>query len=169
LKSFFAKLLGNGLVTVTIAIGVGLLAMLGLLKGYEAIWGEGETSSVAVNEDVLPPGPEDQGAVVDSLPLRCIPAAILDVKTKKPLGYFFVDLAVAVSGPENYSAVEEKLGDLKFDYSKILETQGAGSPEEPGRVDYGRLSDMFLKMARDDYGLEGIQEVTVKAAKGCAS
>lgn len=165
IRTFFAKLLSNGLVTATIALGVGILGMLALLKGYDAIWGEGPTSSVAVNEIALPDDSAEEGPE-KTLYVRGFPVPFLDQADGKPIGYVWVTVAVKVAGDDAYQALSDGLDPLLESFTETLAKDGAGRRDEPGIVDYDRLAKTFLTLARDGQGLQGIRQVTVSADEG---
>lgn len=165
MKNFFLNLMDKGFFSIGLALGAGILVMVGVIQAYDYLWGTGPTEAVVKNpvERALISGAVE--GPVQTLHIRRVPGPFLGRDGSKILGFVFLDVAVEIAGEEQFSAASENLDTLMARFSEHLKTTGVGRSDLPGEVDYDRLAKTFLTMARDEVSLRGIQSVRVSEAE----
>jgi len=164
MKKFFEKLLEQGFFAIGVALGVAILAMVGLVQAYTYFWGDDNQELVIENPVQKALSEVEPGAPVETLYLRKVPGPFLTPDSPEPIGVVFLDIAIEISGQEAFQAASDNLDVLLARYTEILKTTGANRSDLPGEVDFDRLGKTFLTLARDELSLKGITAVTISEA-----
>jgi hypothetical protein len=165
-KKIFSGIINHAFFAIGIALGVGVLGMVGLVQGYNYFWGEEDQAAEVENavERAL------TGDLVDgpsqTLHIKRVVGPFLSPEDNQPYGAIFLDIAVDIVGDDQFQNANDNLAALLASFNQSLRTTGIGRADLPGEVDYERLAKTFLSLARDEFDLRGITAVRVSEAEG---
>ncbi len=163
---FFSGILDHAFFAIGIALGVGILVMVGLVQIYGYFWAGDDQTAKVTNEverqltQGQPTGP------IETLHVKKIVAPFHSPEDNKPLGTIFLDVAIDIAGAEHYQNVDSNLPAVMARFNESMRVNGIGRADLPGEVDYDRLAKTFLTIARDEFRLRGITSVRVSEAEG---
>ncbi len=165
MKKILDKLFNHAFFAIGIALGVGVLSMVGLVQLYGYFWAEESQESVVENpvERALSEG--QPGGPVQTLHIR-MPGPFIVGRDETPVGFVLLDVAIDISGEDQFNVAQENLDTLFNAFTNVLKAGGVGRADLPGEVDYDRLAITLLRVARDEVDLKGITSVRVSEDEG---
>lgn len=161
MKKLIGKLFNHAFFAIGVALGIGVLAMVGLVQVYDFFWGTGPTESVVENPVQRAISDQEPAGPTETLHIRQIPGPFISREGGEFQGVVYLNVALEVAGEANFHAAEEQLDQLVLRFGEVLKRDGVGRSDLPGLVDYDRLARTFLAVARDEVDLSGITRVTV--------
>lgn len=166
LGKFISGIFNHAFFAIGIALGVGVLAMVGLVQVYSYFWEEEDRVAEIENPVERALSGDQAEGPIQTLHIKRVPGPFLSVGDNSVIGFVFLDVAMDISGVEQYATADANLAVLVARFSESLKSSGVGRTDMPGEVDYERLAKTFLALARDEVDLRGITSVRVSEAEG---
>lgn len=166
MKKFLSGIFNHAFFAIGIALGVGVLGMVGLVQVYSYFWEEEDQLAVVENPVGRALSGDQPSGPVQTLHIKRVPGPFLSIEDNSVIGFVFLDVAIDIAGQEQYDLADASLAVLVARFTESLKVSGVGRADLPGEVDYQRLAKTFLTLARDETDLRGITSVRVSEAEG---
>lgn len=166
MNKLFSGMINHAFFAIGIALGIGLLGMVGLVQIYSYFWEEEEQVAEIDNPVERELSRDQPVGPNQTLHIKRIVGPFYSPVDNEPQGTIFLDIAIDVAGAEQYQLVDENLANLMTRFNESMRETGIGRADLPGEVDYQRLGNTFLVIARDEFQLRGITAVRVSEAEG---
>jgi len=163
---FFSGIFNHAFFAIGIALGVGVLGMVGLVQLYSYFWEEEDRVAVIENPVERALTGDQSDGPVQTLHIKRVLGPFLSSEDNRVIGFVFLDVAMDITGEEQFRLVDASLAVLVTRFTESLKITGVGRADMPGVVDYERLAKTFLALARDEVDLRGITSVRVSEAEG---
>lgn len=166
MRKIFSGIFNHAFFAIGVALGVGVLGMVGLVQFYSYFWEEEARVAEIENPVERALSGNQPAGPVQTLHIKRVPGPFLSADDNSIIGFVFLDVAMEISGQEQYQIADANLALLVARFTESLKSSGVGRADMPGQVDYERLAKTFLALARDEVDLRGITSVRVSEAEG---